>query len=306
MTKDSLTSSCYLFVYFAGEKYDDGENIYMAVSQDGLYWQDLNHNRPILRSSLGTTGIRDPFIIADPQNKKYYILATDLKIHGNNDWLGAQQAGSTSLLIWSSTNLIDWRDPQLVKVAPDDFGCVWAPEAIYDPVNHTFLVYWASKTAADHYEKQRIYYANTTDFRHFSTPKVYIDRPYSAIDTTIIKNDERYFRFTKNETKKFIVEDQLDSLNGQSKVINSPSLISNQGVEGPTCYQITDKNKWILLVDNYAQGGYYPLETSDLSSGQFTKVPSDKYQMPSRARHGTVISINQNEANRLLSDNDIH
>ncbi|MCT3398793.1 glycoside hydrolase family 43 protein [Lentilactobacillus hilgardii] len=297
---DESLPNRYLFVYFAGEKYEDGENIYMALSEDGLNWHDLNHNHPILYSNLGTKGIRYPFIIKDPKNNNYYILATDLKIHGNNDWYNAQRSGSTSLLVWKSSNLINWSAPKLIPVAPKNFGCVWAPEATYASQTEDFLVYWASKTAVDNYAKQRIYCAHTSDFSHFSSPKIYIDRPFSAIDTTIIKNNNRYFRFTKNEAEKYIIEDQLNSLEAKPTEILSPTLTDNLGVEGPTCYPLIGKKKWLLLVDNYAKGGYYPLETTDLTSGRFNRLPTDAYHMPSRARHGTVLPITQNEFNRLI------
>ena len=43
----------YFFAYFAGEGYSDGEQIYFASSQDGLNWDDLNNNEPVLTSTLG-------------------------------------------------------------------------------------------------------------------------------------------------------------------------------------------------------------------------------------------------------------
>ena len=41
----------YLFVHFTGEQ-KDGEQIYFASSQDGMNWDDLNNNHPILTSTL--------------------------------------------------------------------------------------------------------------------------------------------------------------------------------------------------------------------------------------------------------------
>lgn len=45
----------YLFAHFIGEQ-EDGEQIYFAVSQDGLHWQDLNHKQPVLYSTVGERG----------------------------------------------------------------------------------------------------------------------------------------------------------------------------------------------------------------------------------------------------------
>ncbi len=74
----------YFFAYFAGEGYSDGEQIYFASSQDGLNWDDLNNNKPVLTSTLGEKGVRDPFIIRSPEGDKFYLIATDLKINGGN------------------------------------------------------------------------------------------------------------------------------------------------------------------------------------------------------------------------------
>jgi len=53
----------------------------------------------------------------------------------------------------------------LAIVAPDDAGCVWAPEAIYDAGAEDYLVFWASTTRRDDFSKQRIWAAHTKDFR---------------------------------------------------------------------------------------------------------------------------------------------
>lgn len=55
----------YLFVYFTGES-EDGEQIYFAVSSDGLHWNDLNDGKPVLRSHVGEKGVRDPLLCGNP------------------------------------------------------------------------------------------------------------------------------------------------------------------------------------------------------------------------------------------------
>ena len=52
----------YLFVHFIGEQ-ENGEQIYFAVSEDGMHWQDLNGGQPVLVSDIGESGVRDPFIV---------------------------------------------------------------------------------------------------------------------------------------------------------------------------------------------------------------------------------------------------
>lgn len=44
----------------------------------------------------------------------YYPQDLDINIPGFN-WTWAATHGSHSLVIWSSTNLVDWSEPQLTK-----------------------------------------------------------------------------------------------------------------------------------------------------------------------------------------------
>ena len=306
----------YFFAYFAGEGYADGEQIYFASSQDGLNWDDLNNNKPVLTSTLGEKGVRDPFIIRAPEGDKFYLIATDLKINGGNGWGAAQTNGSQSLMVWESTDLVNWSDQRMVEVSADiEAGCTWAPEAAYDPLTGEYVVYWASKTADDGYAKQRVYYAKTRDFYTFTEPEVFIDYDESSIDTTIIQGDDGYYyRYTKNEggatndlgalTKTVFVE-RSKTLLGQWTHIPSDSLNANQWVEGPTIFKFNQEDQaagrqYCLLVDNYGGGGYYPLVTDDLSGGAFSR-PDTTYKMPSRARHGTPIRVTKEEYQRILA-----
>lgn len=289
----------YLFTYFAGEKYADGENIFFAVSRDGLHWQDINDNHPILTSNSGTHGIRDPFIIKNPRTNQYTIIGTDLKMHEADNWGEVQRTGSRSLLISNSDDLLNWSAPQLIEVAPEGFGCVWAPEATYDPVINQFLVYWSSKTNEDDYKKQRVYCATTPDFTNFSSPKLMIEKDHSTIDTTVIHYRDHYYRFSKDETDKRVFAERLKQLASTPQPVTSPALTALSGVEGPTIYKLVGQSKWVLLLDNYSKSGYFPLLSNNLPKGEFKQLPESAYHMPSRARHGTVISIAQEEYQRI-------
>ena len=305
----------YFFTYFAGEGYSDGEQIYFAASQDGLNWTDLNNNKPVLTSDKGEKGVRDPFIIRSPEGDKFYLIATDLKINGGNGWGAAQTAGSQALMVWESTDLVNWSDMRMVTVSAGiDAGCTWAPEATYDPLTGEYVVYWASKVEEDGYAKQRLYYAKTRDFYTFTEPQVFIDMDESSIDTTIIYSveDGKYYRYTKNEggatndygakTKTVYVE-VADTLLGEWTHIPSDSLNANQWVEGPTIFKFNqddqDNGAYCLLVDQFGGIGYYPLVIDDLTTGAFAQ-PDTAFKMPSRARHGTPIRITSEEYARLM------
>src|SRR5690625_57470 len=112
----------YLFSYFTGEGHENGEQIYFALSEGNnpLYWQELNKGLPVLTSSLGEKGVRDPFIIRSKNDDKFYLIATDLKIYGNGDWHRAVTNGSKSIMIWESYDLIHWTDQRMVEVSPSN------------------------------------------------------------------------------------------------------------------------------------------------------------------------------------------
>ena len=309
LTEDDYTD--YFFAYFTGEGHSDGEQIYFSASHDGLNWKTLNEGAPTLTSSMGEKGVRDPFIIRSYEGDKFYLIATDLKIYGNNDWTAAQEHGSQSLMVWESTDLVNWSKQRMVQVSASiGAGCTWAPEAAYDERTGEYVVFWASKVAGDNYAKQRLYYAKTRDFYSFTEPKVYIDYDQSSIDTTMIKANGSVYRFTKNEggatnqfnakTKTIFLEKGSDVL-GSFTHIPSDTLNENQYVEGPTIYKLNkddaETDTWCLLVDDFGGGGYYPLLTTDLDSGEFTRLSSG-YKLPGGSRtprHGTPLRITAEE-----------
>jgi sucrose-6-phosphate hydrolase SacC (GH32 family) len=293
----------FLFVTFKGEQTPLTEQIYFGLSRDGLQWEALHGGEPVLISSLGEKGVRDPYLLRSHDGKKFFILATDLSIHRNGNWTRATHAGSKSLVIWESADLVHWSEPRLVSVAAADAGCTWAPEAVYDDQTHDYLVFWASTTKSDGFAKQRIWAARTTDFRTFSKPFIYIDKPRDVIDTDIVRAGETYYRFSKDETFKAITMERSDKLMGPWKEMPEFSLAKLTGYEGPEGFQLQGPSEgkpavWGLLLDHYSRGdGYKLFVTHDLSTGQFTPV-SDVH-FPFLFRHGFPLAISTEEYDRL-------
>ena len=60
--------------------------MYFALSRDGLHWQDLNEQNPVIRWEDGEKGVRDPFIVRSVIDGKFYIIATDLRIANGKGW----------------------------------------------------------------------------------------------------------------------------------------------------------------------------------------------------------------------------
>ncbi|KAG9104500.1 hypothetical protein FRC06_001881 [Ceratobasidium sp. 370] len=304
---------------FTGEGYSNGETISFAVSNgnNALNWTEVHGGTPYLTSTVGTTGVRDPSLIRAHDGSKFWLLGTDLKIYGNGNWTDAVTHGSRSLVIWESTNLKDWGTPRLVQVSPATAGNTWAPEAIWDPAQKAYMVFWASQIFAANDTQhtgssyQRILRSTTTDFKSFSPAETYIDYGRTVIDTTTILDTttQTYYRFNKDvrnlagntADSNFVTQEKSSSVLGTWTEVRAGigKGIMTRG-EGPTVFKSnTVANKWHLFIDEFGGRGYVPLESTDIASGVWTA--STNYTLPARPRHGSVIPITEAERQVLLS-----
>jgi hypothetical protein len=300
-TTNPAADGGYLFATFRGEHSPLTEQVHFVTSHDGRTWASLNDGRPVLISHVGEQGVRDPFLIRRRDGSGFVLIATDCSIHRNPDWTRAVTAGSKSIVIWESNDLVRWSAPRLEKIAPNDAGCTWAPEAAFDEATHEYIVFWASTCARDRFSKHRIWASRTKDFAHFSEPFLYIDRQTAVIDTTIIAENGAYYRFTKDEEHKTIAAETSERLDGPWRVISEFSLAKMAGFEGPACFPMRDElgtEVWCLLLDHYARGeGYKPFVTTNLAGGQFE--PASGFSFPYRLRHGSVLQVTANELDSL-------
>ena len=300
-------ASAYLFAHFTGQS-SIGEQIYFSVSEDGLHWSDLNDSKPVLVSTLGDKGVRDPSIIRSHDGKKFYLLATDLRIANGKGWDAARFHGSTSLVIWESTDLVNWSEPWLVDVAGSipGAGCAWAPEAIYDASTDDYFVYWATISPRDGLRAARIFGARTKDFRTFTPPELYIEREGRGlgkgdiIDTQIIEVQGLKHRYYRASRDGQITIEAGDTLTGAWERIGNLSHVgySARNAEGPILLPFNQEKKWALLVDRHStDGGYVPLVSTDLDDPRgFQVLPVDAYSFgASKKRHGGILSITRSE-----------
>lgn len=300
--------NAYLMAHFTGES-STGEQIYFATSTDGLHWTDVNRSMPVLISNVGERGVRDPAIIRSADGTKFWIIATDLRIASGKGWNVAMHSGSTSLVIWESTDLVNWSQPRLADVAGGipNAGCAWAPEAIYDAGNGNYVVYWATISPLNGYDKPRIYYATTTDFVNFSAPQMYIDRPgsYGIIDTQILEvpnGTYQYYRASRDTYMGYdaVTVEGSNSIFGSWIAIGDIHNLISAWSEGPILHKFNDANQWCLMVDVTA-GGYRPLVSTDLSNmGIYRVLNSSEYNLgANRKRHGSILNITMAEFNAI-------
>jgi hypothetical protein len=304
----------YLLAHFTGES-ANGEQIYLAHSTDGLHWTDLNRGGPVLLSTVGTRGVRDPAIVRSPAGDRYWIIATDLRIASGTSWSDAANRGSTSLVVWESTDLVNWSAPRLVNVAGGISGAgnAWAPEAIYNAATGDYVVYWATNSNRNGVTKHRIYYARTSDFRTFTAAQLFIERGGSQgiIDTQIVEVPTGVggFRYYRASADGHITIEGSNSILGSWTNIGNLSHmgISNGAtggnvVEGPMWAQFNGRSEWALWLDQFATGrGYMPITSTNLGSTQNFRTRSDYAMGTNRKRHGSILNLTAAEGSRVLA-----
>jgi len=305
----------YLFGHFIGEQTGDEEQIYFAISEDGLNFKDMNNGKPVLVSTVGEKGARDPYLYRSPEGK-FYAIATDLSIYNRGGWKKNEQGyydpsttGSPYLVLWESEDLVNWTEPRLIKVAPENAGMAWAPEIIYDEETEESIIFFASSIMNPETKYKAkpnaIYYVATKDFKEFSQPKIFIDnqkdgsengKEREIIDATVMKIGEYYYSVSKDgdnaenggirilRTKTLLNSESwekvldLDEL-GLDLTAAGVDVLDNSSLEGPELFELnkadrTDPNvpEYGIIADRYMAGtGYVPLKTTNIEDRDNSK-----------------------------------
>ncbi|MDQ0933628.1 glycoside hydrolase family 43 protein [Streptomyces turgidiscabies] len=311
----------YLFAHFTGEHLADGERVRFALC-DGPrmdHWRQLDGIAPLAPADGGA---RDPFLIRAADGSGFHLIATDLRIHGGDSWERAIAHGSRNLLVWHSTDLSHWEGPHRVEVMPEQAGCVWAPEAVWDPGRAEYLVFWASTVYPEDDPERvgpsyhRMFRATTKDFRTFSAAQVWLDKGYPVIDSTVVEHEGWFYRFTKDERlpgtpgapdAKFVFVER-------SRTLDSPHYEPvTQGVgrgadgrpglahaEGPIVLPAPEGNGWLLLLDEFEGRGYVPFHADRLDSPVWLPAAGPgSCTVPKGLRHGSVLTLTAAECARL-------
>lgn len=301
----------YLLVHHVEDPDGYGERIYFSLSDgdDPLRWRRAHGGQPVLTSDLGTTGVRDPYLVAG--DGEWFLLATDLRIYGGDDagWDAWTRRGSRCLVVWRSTDLVRWSQPWLLEVAPPEAGMAWAPEATYDAATGEFAVTFSSSLYPaddpDHTTPSypRVLVARTRDFRTVTPARMLIDRGTGVIDTTVVPAaltpDGRVHRFSKQDVDApgslKLFHEVGSALDADDFEVVASRLADDlyAHVEAPLVFRDDRTGTWYLWVDQYAvrPQGYVALRTDDLASGDWRAVPPGELVLPPNTKHGVVVPL---------------
>jgi len=288
----AATGPAYVMGYFTESPNWLGADygLHLAVSTDGLQWTPLNQNNPVATPTLGTGGLRDPFILRK-QDGTFIVMATDLK---GTDW--SQQ--SQYIHVWESTDLRSLTNYHLLKLHSLATHS-WAPEAYWDASRGQYGILYSAVNGTGHNVLMVDY---TTDFRTATGPQVFLDPGYDAIDGDLALNvGGMNYLYFKNNTKGQLLGAKSSSLDpGSFTTFTTP--VSHGGTEAPILVKSQTSSTWYLWGDTYTPNGvFYAWQTNDLAAGTWTPVDQRQYTQPLNSKHGTIQPITGTEYDNLVA-----
>ena len=305
----------YLFVHFREKTTPDGEQVYFSVSKDGFNWEELNQGKPVLWTFYGDKGVRDFTVTRCRKTCKTVILATDLSLslgmrnQYHHSWAEIGRNGSKCFSMWESENMTDWTEQKLVKIGDENFGCLWAPDIIYDPEQDDYVLHWSTCHRENDYGPMAIYYSRTSDFVHWSKPALlYRKEDAGCIDSAMYEENGRYYLFVKSDSNpETMIELVSDHVTGPFERVwafdKSMSVIEAGKYEAPTAVRLDD-GRWCLFIDYYGvQGagqGYIPFVAPSMASGDFVRSDAS-FAFPYGFKHGTILTITPEEYDRMMA-----
>jgi len=282
--------------------------LHVALSTDGRHWFPLNDNKPIWDQWM-----RDPYVRRGPDGL-WRILST-----GGGRGYDREKLGPACLYA-TSENLIDWKvegSLTLMKDVVDESGKplgqnIWAPEWFYDDETGDYVLIWSSSFKDAGWKESRLWYCRTSDWKNFSPAKVLFEPPYSVIDGTLLKHDETYYLFHKEEEfgaktgeRRAIRLATSKNLEGPYKIVDG-HLNDGQIVpvitEGPTVIKDPLQPGWLLFYDYCMTNHFGASYSTDLIHW---KVAEDT-NFPPDARHGCVSVLTATEAEALIHKYQIY
>jgi hypothetical protein len=270
---------------------EQDEALHLAVSTDGGHrFEPVNGGRPVLRGSVGSGALRDPFLGIGPDGR-VHMLATD-------GWSSPSIVHAVS----EDDDLRSWSAQRLLPVMAEVSGAhnAWAPEFFLDHTTGSYHLIWSSvvdaAVPADARDWQnvgqdhRIWHCTTEDFSSFSPAEVFFDPGHPVIDATVVRDGERFLMAYKDErgendpstSHKHILLTSFERPGGPYAAPRGP--VGPSAVEGPCFFR--REGEWILLFDHYLEHRYGAVRSSDGLTWEHAEVG-----LPPGIRHASVLAL---------------
>ncbi len=305
MGGEAPINQAYLFAHMMEGDYG---RLYYSVSLDGLHWELLNQGKRVFEDYQGHADI------CRGHDGRYYLV-------------GNRGDSAPDINFWVSDDLIHWKKygdyrPDLLHVPnyPKAMLRIGAPKIFYDQATSQYLLTWHTTHELDdtnvpepYWAGQRTLYALSKDLKTFSEPPRKLfdgDWDMATIDTIICQADGEYYAILKDEHYPTIEWPTGKTI----RICKSPSLLgpySKPGPplspsfrEAPTLIPSPNGKAWYLYYEQYP-GVSYGLSISTNLDGPWFQAAGyqrpdwDKYTLPAKVRHGSMIVISRREYDAL-------
>ena len=294
----------YLFAHMMQGDY---WRMYYSVSLDGLHWKLLNGGRRVSEEYRGHPDI------CKGHDGRYYLV-------------GNRGDDQPDIHFWVSEDLITWSKysdyvPDLKQVPdfPKALQRIGAPKLFYDEASSQYLVTWhtthelgETDLPEPYWAGMRTLYALSKDLKEFTEPpRKLFDWDMATIDTIVRRVGDRYYAVFKDERYP-----TLDWPTGKTiRIASSPALLGPYGEPGPpispnfreapTLIPSPDGTAWYLYYEQYPAVAYGLSVAAELEGPWFQAAGGqrpdwDKYVVPAKARHGSMLPISRKEYDALM------
>ena len=294
----------YLFAHML---HGDYGRLYYSVSLDGLHWEMLNGGKRVFEQYHGHASL------CKGHDGRYYLV-------------GNRGDDQPDINFWVSDDLVTWKKysdyvPDLKQVPdyPHPLLRIGAPKLFFDEASSQYILTWHTphdlgKTdlPEPYWASQRTLLATSKDLMAFpQPPRKLFSWDMATIDVILQKQGDTYYAIIKDERYP-----TLDWTTGKTiRICRAASLlgpycepgppISPSFREAPTLIPSPNGKAWYLYYEQYP-GVAYGLSVAATLDGLWFQVagnqqPSwDKYQMPPKVRHGSMLPITSKQYEALV------
>lgn len=295
----------YLFAHMMDGDYG---RLYYSVSLDGLHWEMLNHGKRVFEEYHGHASI------CKGPDGRYYLV-------------GNRGDDQPDINFWVSDDLITWKKysdfvPDLKHVPnyPKALPRIGAPKLFFDQATSQFLLTWHTPHDLGHtdlpepyWASQRTLFVTSKDLITFSQPpRKLFSWDMATIDTILAKEGNTYYAIVKDERYPTLIWPTGKTIrichgNTVEGPYSKPGLpISPSFREAPTLIPSPNGKDWYLYYEQYP-GVAYGLSVAANLDGPWFQVAGnqrpdwDKFYMPPKIRHGSMIPITRKQYDALVA-----